>query len=150
MGIYDNLDRLDTEREPERSSREPTASTSSTGRSTSRPVSRQGNQQAGRSSDSAASQSSRRYAGALQDSSPILPRPKAFYITQRQDSQIDEAVRRVSQHPRVQKRLQAKIMAQPDRSMVMRLFLDRLDGEDDELISQLVDQLIDQPVDSDL
>lgn len=40
-------------------------------------------------------------------------------------------------------------MAQPDRSMIMRLFLDRLDGEDDELISQLVDQLIDQPVDSD-
>lgn len=149
MGIYDNLDKLDTERKPEGKSRETSASTSSIGRSTGRPVSRRGSHQVGQSSDSAGGQSPRRYAGVLQDSSPILPRPKAFYITQRQDSQIDGAVRRVSQHPRVQKRLQAKIMAQPDRSMIMRLFLDRLDGEDDELISQLVDQLIDQPVDSD-
>lgn len=150
MGLYDDLNKLDNAQQPEESPVEVAAPTSSTGGSTGRLTDRGSKKSTHRSGDKPTGQTARRYAGVLQDTSPILPRPKAFYITQRQDIQIDEAVRRIRQHPRVLKRLQAKLIAQPDRSMVMRLFLDRLDGEDDELISQLVDQLIDRPVDSDL
>jgi hypothetical protein len=77
------------------------------------------------------------------DSSPILGRPKAFYITEAQDRDLDTLVAGISQ------RLAGRLNFKVDRSVVARLILESsiLTSQEttdllaDELVTRLVSQL---------
>ncbi len=77
------------------------------------------------------------------DQSTILGRPKAFYITEKQDKDLDLAVTRLSELVR------ARVNLRIDRSTVMRLLLEMndlttkstIDKLGHQLISRLVSQL---------
>lgn len=65
----------------------------------------------------------------------IVDRPKAFYILERVDKRIDEAVRLLQEQHNIKK---------ADRSIVLNAYLDNDDLWTDEAIGQLVDRVISQ------
>ncbi len=69
------------------------------------------------------------------DTSTVLGRPKAFYITKRQDEDLDRAVEKL------QKKIGEKINQKIDRSTVMRLLLEENNLASDETISKLAHRL---------
>jgi hypothetical protein len=76
------------------------------------------------------------------DSSPILGRPKAFYITKKQDDDLDKAVKQLSE------RVEGKVNQKIDRSTLLRLILedDEITKKEtiDRLVSRLTSRLISQ------
>lgn len=80
-------------------------------------------------------------AGAF-DHSAVLGRPKAFYITQQQDKDLDHAVSRLSE------RVAGKVDQKIDRSTVVRLLLEEAQlttpATIDRLYKRLVSRLISQ------
>jgi hypothetical protein len=70
------------------------------------------------------------------DNSPVLGRPKAFYLTERQDRDLDTAVVKLTE------RLRGRGNQKIDRSTVMRLLLEASDVTDDRTIERLASQLI--------
>jgi hypothetical protein len=74
------------------------------------------------------------------DTSPILGRPKSFYITDQQDKELDTAVVRLTE------RLQGRGNQKIDRSTVMRLLLEVSDVSNDETVDRLADQLVNRLV----
>lgn len=69
------------------------------------------------------------------DMSPILPRPKSFYITERQDEDLDILVKKLT------KRLEGKIGQKIDRSTVTRLIFEDIGLTREETITRLAGQL---------
>ena len=65
------------------------------------------------------------------DTSVILGRPKAFYITERQDRDLDTAVDKLAE------RLRARTGQKIDRSTLMRLLLEQSDLTADETADRL-------------
>ena len=72
--------------------------------------------------------------------SAILGKPKAFYITKKQDKDLDLLVQKLSQE------LEGKINQKIDRSTVVRLILDASDPMDAQAVKRLAKQLVDQLV----
>ena len=76
------------------------------------------------------------------DTTAILGRPKSFYITERQDRELDVAV------TKLQEKLKGRGNQKIDRSTVMRLLLEvnniTEDSTVDRLASQLVSRLVSQ------
>lgn len=70
------------------------------------------------------------------DTSPVLGRPKAFYLTEKQDHDLDIAVEKLA--AKVKGRVNQKI----DRSTVVRLLLELYDATSDPIINQLAGQLV--------
>ncbi len=65
------------------------------------------------------------------DSSPILGRPKAFYITKKQDDDLDKAVKMLAE------KVEGRVVQKIDRSTILRLIL-----EDDEITTkETIDRL---------
>ncbi len=71
----------------------------------------------------------------LFDHSPVLSRPKGFYITEKQDKEIDRGVRKLSE------KTKGKVLQKIDRSTLLRLILDEIDLADDQTINQLYNRL---------
>lgn len=86
--------------------------------------------------DQSASRQSKRHANR----SAILGKPKAFYITKKQDKDLDLLVQKLSQE------LEGKINQKIDRSTVVRLILDASDPMDAQAVKRLAKQLVDQLV----
>ena len=86
--------------------------------------------------DQSASRQSKRHAHR----SAILGKPKAFYITKKQDKDLDLLVQKLSQE------LEGKINQKIDRSTVVRLILDASDPMDAQAVKRLAKQLVDQLV----
>ena len=105
----------------------------STIESTSRPVDRQANRQT--------DTSTKQQTGRSFDHSVILGRPKSFYITKKQDKDLDVVVQKLSQ------KLEGKISHKVDRSAVMRLILESRNITDDRIVSELANQLVNRLVD---
>ena len=74
------------------------------------------------------------------EGSPILGKPKGFYITEQQDKALDVAVEKLAA------RLRGRVSQKIDRSTVLRLLLDVSNVIDDETINQLANQLINRLV----
>ncbi len=74
------------------------------------------------------------------DTSPILGRPKSFYITDQQDKALDAAVVKLAE------RLQGRGNQKIDRSTVMRLLLEVTDPTNDEMVGRLANQLVNRLV----
>lgn len=76
------------------------------------------------------------------DQTTILGRPKAFYITQKQDEELDIAAKNLGKY------LEGKLSQKVDRSTVIRLLLEEADLTNKEttkrLASRLVSRLISQ------
>jgi hypothetical protein len=76
------------------------------------------------------------------DHTNVLGKPKGFYITSKQDEDLDEAVKKLN------KKLEGKTIIKIDRSIVLRLVLDEahLSAEDtiERLSNQLINRLINQ------
>ncbi len=76
------------------------------------------------------------------DTSHILSRPKSFYISQKQDEDLDVLVKSIA------KKIEGKMKYKVDRSTVIRLLLEKADLASDqtaiELTQYLVDQLVSQ------
>lgn len=70
-----------------------------------------------------------------QGSNRIVDRPKAFYITERLDRRLDEAVRYFHERHGIKK---------IDRSVLLNALLDYDEQWSDEALDRLVDRLIDQ------
>jgi hypothetical protein len=70
------------------------------------------------------------------DTSPILGRPKAFYISEQQDLDLDVAVDKLA------KRLRGRGNQKIDRSTVMRLLLEVNNLTDDETTERLASQFV--------
>jgi hypothetical protein len=74
------------------------------------------------------------------DNSVILSRPKSFYITKKQDADIDVVVDKLSDV------LEGKIAHKVDRSLVARLILESSDWTSDDAIDKLAKHLVDKLV----
>lgn len=76
------------------------------------------------------------------DTSPVLGRPKSFYITAQQDKDLDLAVTKLTE------RLEGRGTQKIDRSTLMRLLLEVSDltneGTVDRLATQMVSRLVSQ------
>jgi len=87
----------------------------------------------------------RRPSSEAFDKSGILGRPKSFYITKKQDKDLDILVQKLAH------KLEGKISQKIDRSVVVRLILESTNITDDQtvgvLASRLVDKLVNQLVD---
>ena len=70
------------------------------------------------------------------DTSAILGRPKSFYITERQDRELDIAV------GKLQEKLNGRGNQKVDRSTVMRLLLEVNNITDDETVDRLAGHLV--------
>ena len=70
------------------------------------------------------------------DTSSLLPRPKAFYITEKQDEELDVLVKRLSE------RLKGKVTQKIDRSVVTRLIFENVNLTGDETVAQLANLLV--------
>lgn len=94
------------------------------------------------STDSSTSETTTTATGRSFDHSPLLGRPKAFYITEQQDKDLDSAVGQLAA------RVQGKINQSIERSTIVRLLLEEADltGADtiEQLHKQLVSRLISQ------
>ena len=91
------------------------------------------------------SRQDRRHPSEAFDKSGILGRPKSFYITKKQDKDLDILVQKLAH------KLEGKINQKIDRSLVVRLILESTNITDDQtvgvLASRLVDKLVNQLVD---
>ncbi len=91
------------------------------------------------------SQSTSRQNGRSFDRSDILGRPKSFYITKKQDRDLDVLVQKLGQ------KLEGKINQKIDRSLAVRLILESNSLTDDQTIDllarRLIDKLVNQLVD---
>lgn len=76
----------------------------------------------------------------LFDHSPILSRPKGFYITEKQNRDLDKGVRKLAEKSK------GKVIQKIDRSTLLRLILDDIDLSDDQTINRLYNRLIDRLV----
>jgi hypothetical protein len=74
------------------------------------------------------------------DASALVGRPKAFYISEKQDKDLNKAVELLSQE------LQGKINQKIDRSTIVRLVLERSQITKKESITQMASQLVSQLV----
>lgn len=70
------------------------------------------------------------------DRSTILGRPKAFYITQKQDEDLDKAVEKLS------RKMGEKINQKIDRSTIIRLLLEDIDITSDRTVDRLASRLV--------
>ena len=70
------------------------------------------------------------------DQSPILGRPKAFYLTQKQDDDLDVAVEKLN------RKIGAKINQKIDRSVLVRLLLEESDITSEQTIGRLASRLV--------
>lgn len=70
------------------------------------------------------------------DTSVILGRPKSFYITERQDRELDVTV------SKLQEKLNGRGNQKVDRSTVMRLLLEVNNITDDSTVDRLASQLV--------
>ncbi len=77
---------------------------------------------------------------SLFDHSPILSRPKGFYITEKQNRDLDKGVRKLAE------KTKGKVVQKIDRSTLLRLILDEIDLSDDKTINRLYNRLIDRLV----
>jgi hypothetical protein len=103
------------------------------------------NQSVSRQARQPVSQSTGRQSGGSFDRSDILGRPKSFYITKKQDRDLDALVQKLGQ------KLEGKINQKIDRSLAVRLILESNNITDDKTVSvlagRLVDKLVNQLVD---
>jgi hypothetical protein len=76
----------------------------------------------------------------LFDHSPILSRPKGFYITEKQNRDLDKGVRKLAE------KAKGKVVQKIDRSTLLRLILDDIDVLDDQTVNRLYNRLIDRLV----
>ena len=90
------------------------------------------NQFAGQSVDPMGSE----LTGNVFDMSPILPRPKAFYIAEKQDEDLDILVKKMSE------RVKGKVVQKIDRSVATRLIFESIDLTSDETVERLANLLI--------
>lgn len=74
------------------------------------------------------------------DDSAIMGKPKGFYISEKQDKDLNRAVELLSNE------LKGKITQKIDRSTIVRLILERSQVTKKESIMQMADQLINQLV----
>jgi hypothetical protein len=88
--------------------------------------------------DQPASRSTSAPADIPPNISPILGRPKAFYLTEKQDQELDAAVTKLSE------RLQGRVEQKIDRSTVIRLLLESSDITSEQTIQRLAEQQIQQ------
>lgn len=109
------------------------AASSSSSRPVSQPVDQSTNN-ASKPVDQEASQPAIKETAQSFDQSPILGRPKSFYITKRQDKDIDTLVRKVTSRT---EHLPYKV----DRSTVLRLILESSDITADEYADHITNQL---------
>ncbi len=77
---------------------------------------------------------------SLFDHSPVLSRPKGFYITEKQDKELDRGVRKLSE------KTKGKVLQKIDRSTLLRLILDDIDLTDDQTVNRLYNRLINRLV----
>lgn len=77
---------------------------------------------------------------SLFDHSPILSRPKGFYITEKQNKDLDKGVRKLAE------KTKGKVAQKIDRSTLLRLILDDIDLSDDQTVNRLYNRLIDRLV----
>jgi hypothetical protein len=92
-------------------------------------------EQASQSTQQPVDQSTDESTQEVFDMSPILPRPKSFYITEKQDEDLDILVKKLT------KRLEGKIGQKIDRSMVTRLIFEDIGLTREETITRLAGQL---------
>ena len=90
------------------------------------------------STDQSASRSTNPAAEKPPEISPILGRPKAFYLTEKQDQELDTAVTKLSE------RLQGRVEQKIDRSTVIRLLLESSNITSEQTIQRLAEQQIQQ------
>jgi hypothetical protein len=76
------------------------------------------------------------HEAAKVESSPILGRPKAFYITEDQDRNLDALVAEIAL------RLAGRLNFKVDRSVVVRLILDTQNMTSETTIKRLSDELV--------
>ena len=88
--------------------------------------------------DQSTSRSTNPAAEKSPEISPILGRPKAFYLTEKQDQELDTVVTRLSEH------LQGRVEQKIDRSTVIRLLLESSDITSQQTIHRLAEQQIQQ------
>lgn len=119
-----------TERLPDKSDDQPTPQ--STNQTTDQPSSGSTRRPATQSIDRSTSRSV--------DDSAILGKPKAFYISEKQDKDLNRAVELLSNE------LNGKINQKIDRSTIVRLILERSEVTKKESIMQMADQLVSQLV----
>ncbi len=100
--------------------------------STSKPVSQSTSRPVGQPIDKSTAQST----SELIDKTDILGRPKAFYITEKQDKDLDAVVEKLSE------KVEGKVGQKIDRSTIIRLLLEANEITTDEAVDQLADQLI--------
>ncbi len=70
------------------------------------------------------------------DTSSVIAKPKGFYISYKQDEDLDEAVKKLS------KKLEGKALVKIDRSTILRLVLEDANLASDDTIERLSKQLI--------
>lgn len=92
-------------------------------------------EQATQSTRQPVDQSTRQSTQEAFDMSPILPRPKSFYITEKQDEDLDILVKKLT------KRLEGKIGQKIDRSAVARLIFEDIGLTHEQTITRLASQL---------
>ncbi len=90
----------------------------------------------GQSTSQSASQPTNQSTDKSIDKSMILGRPKAFYITEKQDKDLDNAVDKLA------KKVEGKVSQKIDRSTVLRLLLEMANITTDETINKLSKQLV--------
>ena len=122
---------------------EPTASTPPTSEAAA-PVSQSSSRSASRPASQSTEERTERPAGKPTtkpvapafDTSVILGRPKSFYITERQDRDLDITV------GKLQEKLNGRGNQKVDRSTVMRLLLEVNNITDDETVDRLASHLV--------
>jgi hypothetical protein len=72
------------------------------------------------------------------DTSQVLAKPKGFYISEKQDEDLDIAVKKLSD------KMKGKLTAKIDRSTILRLIIDQANITNEEAISKLAGQLTSQ------
>ena len=72
------------------------------------------------------------------DTSQVLAKPKGFYISEKQDEDLDIAVKKLSD------KMKGKLTAKIDRSTILRLIIDQANITNEEAISKLAEQLTSQ------
>jgi hypothetical protein len=123
-----------TEQLPERSDGQPAAQTSS------QAADQSSSESTHRPTKQPVDQSIDRSTGRSIDDSAILGKPKAFYISEKQDKDLNRAVELLSNE------LNGKINQKIDRSTIVRLILEKSQITKKESIMQMADQLVSQLV----
>lgn len=130
--------RLGNEHSPALSTRQ--SMRQSTNQSTTQPVKQSMSQPTGQSTgqpvNPTTSPSEDRPTRRPYDTSPVLGRPKAFYITRKQDEDLDVAV------SKLEKTVGQKVSQKIDRSTLIRLIIEGADLTNDQTISQLASRLV--------